>query len=627
MPALDQSVICGDIPRLNKGPWERELREKNIWISDYGEGCPSFEVLLGADVCGALLTGQLFKLKCGLIAVETKLGWLIMGKVPGKEPRGMTSVTVTSLLIQNAVISDLWRLDTLGIRDPTETRSRHELEQAALDHFKETIVVNEEGRYEVCLPWLEGRERLQENTNLDIVKTRCVSMATKLLADGRYGDYDAVFEEWLRDNVIEIVPEKELKNKACYLPHRGVFKENSTTKVRPVFDASFKTGGTISLNDCLEKGPNLIEQIPPIILRFRREKIGVVADIKKAFLQIAVTKKDRDFLRFVWWENFEEKKMKVFRHCRIVFGLNCSPFLLAAVLNLHFEECPAEFRETAEILRKSFYVDNCVTSVSSEGKLLKFIQDSQQLLANACFELRGWEHSSLRDGGKQKSPIPVLGLLWDKEADVLFCDLKPLEVPEKDVTQRKVLSVVHRIFYPVGFSCPVTLIPKLLIQNSWSCKSDWDETLPEEMRRKYEAWIAELPLLSDVRIPRCCSLEGSTNDWSLHTFCDASKAAYCAVVFLRSTKEGKGSLSLLQAKTRVAPLQDITIPRLELMACCIGARLTSSVIEGMELKHIPIYCWTDSSTALYWIKGHFRQQSCKRDTRIDTQGDVETCPR
>jgi hypothetical protein len=86
MPALDQSVICGDIPRLKKGPWERELREQNIWISDYGEGCPNIEVLLGADVCGSMLTGQLFKLKCGLIAVETKLGWLVMGKVPGKEP-------------------------------------------------------------------------------------------------------------------------------------------------------------------------------------------------------------------------------------------------------------------------------------------------------------------------------------------------------------------------------------------------------------------------------------------------------------------------------------------------------------------------------------------------------------
>jgi hypothetical protein len=120
-----------------------------------------------------------------------------------------------------------------------ETRSRHELEQAALDHFKETIMVNE-GRYEVCLPWLEGHERLQENMNLDIVKARCVSTATKLLVEGRYSDYDAVFEEWLRD-VIQVVPESELKNKACYLPHRGVFKDNSTTKLIPVFDASFKT--------------------------------------------------------------------------------------------------------------------------------------------------------------------------------------------------------------------------------------------------------------------------------------------------------------------------------------------------------------------------------------------------
>jgi hypothetical protein len=104
--------------------------------------------------------------------------------------------------------------------------------------------------------------------NMDLVKARCASTATRLIADDRYCDYDAVFEEWLRDKVIEVVPESELKDRACYLPHRGVFKEDSTTKIRPVFDASFKPGGTLSLNDCLEKGPNLIEQIPPIIVRF-----------------------------------------------------------------------------------------------------------------------------------------------------------------------------------------------------------------------------------------------------------------------------------------------------------------------------------------------------------------------
>ncbi|GFS58397.1 uncharacterized protein TNCV_2475341 [Trichonephila clavipes] len=70
-----------------------------------------------------------------------------------------------------------------------------------------------------------------------------------------------VFEEWLIEDIIEKVPLEELSKYGCYLPHRGIFKENSTTKVRPVFDASNKKKGFPSLNDCLEKGPNTLELI------------------------------------------------------------------------------------------------------------------------------------------------------------------------------------------------------------------------------------------------------------------------------------------------------------------------------------------------------------------------------
>jgi hypothetical protein len=54
----------------------------------------------------------------------------------------------------------------------------------------------------------------------------------------------------------------------------------------------------------------------------------------------------------------------------------------------------------------------------------------------------------------------------------------------------------------------VTLYPKLLIYNSWNLKSGWDKTLLEE-QRGFEFWVAELPLLYEVRIPRCLTKWGS----------------------------------------------------------------------------------------------------------------------
>ncbi|GBN62409.1 hypothetical protein AVEN_36287-1 [Araneus ventricosus] len=85
-----------------------------------------------------------------------------------------------------------------------------------------------------------------------------------------------------------------------YLPHRAVFKDNSTTQVRPAFDGSAKTRNYVSINECIEKGSNLIEMIPAILNRFRWAKIGVLSDIKQAFLQIALNESDKDVLRFMW---------------------------------------------------------------------------------------------------------------------------------------------------------------------------------------------------------------------------------------------------------------------------------------------------------------------------------------
>lgn len=87
----------------------------------------------------------MYKFKRGLVAVETRLGWLIMGKVPGEKNQVVSALTVTSLLTHNTTVVQLWRLDKLGIRGPTETFSTQELELATLDNFKETVITAGDG--------------------------------------------------------------------------------------------------------------------------------------------------------------------------------------------------------------------------------------------------------------------------------------------------------------------------------------------------------------------------------------------------------------------------------------------------------------------------------------------------
>lgn len=159
-------------------------------------------------------------------------------------------------------------------------------------------------------------------------------------------------------------------------------------------DASAKCKNFPSLNDCLEKGPNLIELIFTILLRFCIERIGVISDIKKAFLQICLSEKDRDSLRFLWYDEFGN--IISYRHVRVVFGVSCSPFLLGAVINHHLkrlfsdESMKSMFKNPEKNLPKlmeSFYVDNCVTSLSTMTEVEQFMYDASLAMSEGAFEL------------------------------------------------------------------------------------------------------------------------------------------------------------------------------------------------------------------------------------------------
>ncbi|GFV63172.1 uncharacterized protein TNCV_4329971 [Trichonephila clavipes] len=328
------------------------------------------------------------------------------------------------------------KFPSLRLKDPSEKKSKLQLQDLALKHFENTVLRDDEGRL---------------------------------------FDYEQVLVDWEKEGIIEKIAQDEPKNggKFHYLPHRPVFKENSTTKIRPVFDGSAHHGKSCSLNDCVEKGPNLIEMIPEILNCFRLGKIGVISDIRKAFFKISLHENDMDFLRFL------------------------CPFLLAAILNHHFKQAP-EHLEAAEKLKDSMYVDYCLASVDSSKELESFQRDSTELLALGKFDLRGWRHSDIESNfdfqdNQQKSDqqeIQVLGLMWNVKEDTFPISYR--ETESKEVTKRRILSLAHRIFDPIGFTCPITLIPKLLIQECWKIEASWDSKLQIDIERKLEKWKTNL---------------------------------------------------------------------------------------------------------------------------------------
>ncbi|XP_008484712.1 uncharacterized protein LOC103521378, partial [Diaphorina citri] len=198
--------------------------------------------------------------------------------------------------------------------------------------------------------------------------------------------------------------------------------------------------------------PNLIEKIPSALAKFRQRKIGVSGDITKAFLQISVAPNDRDFLRFLWQTT--DGQLKVFRHCRVLFGASPSPFLLEACINLHIDTTLSLCKEgksnysivLLELLKNSFYVDNCLASVDNIEQAQSFITLASSVMIERGFELRGWEKS----GDQVDKTTNVLGLVWDRYSDTLAINTERLSTMKFDnVTKKIMLSAAHRLFDPL----------------------------------------------------------------------------------------------------------------------------------------------------------------------------------
>ena len=189
--------------------------------------------LIGADIYGKLLSGRREILPCGLVAIETYLGWIVTGKMRSRQK--VSSMTAVTLFAQSEPVNKLWELDVLGSQDPQSKTSKEERERSVRAYFLNTVRVNKDGRYEVRLPWIEGHPPVPRSFNL--TRRRLENTIRKLARSMLWTEYEEVLEDWLKTGIIEEVPMLQ-RDEGHYLPHQPVVKENSTTKVRPVFNAS-----------------------------------------------------------------------------------------------------------------------------------------------------------------------------------------------------------------------------------------------------------------------------------------------------------------------------------------------------------------------------------------------------
>ncbi|GFY59430.1 uncharacterized protein TNIN_318801 [Trichonephila inaurata madagascariensis] len=205
-------------------------------------------------------------------------------------------------------------------------------------------------------------------------------------------------------------------------------------------------------------------------------------------------------------------------------------------------------------------------------------------MSNECFNLREWDSNVKKSISKCEGDTNVLGLIWNLDRDTLRSTVNNA-ILEKltEMTRRTILSAIQGIFDPLG----IFYNPKC----GWEVKLAWDSPLLLGLCNKFDKWFKEILLLQNVEIPRYCAMN---SDSDLHVFVDASKNAYAACIFVRTKLASGIKLHLLRAKSRVAPIKSVSMPRLELLACCVGSRLANSLRNSLDIPDLKITYWSDS---------------------------------
>ncbi|UYV75259.1 hypothetical protein LAZ67_12003126 [Cordylochernes scorpioides] len=610
--AVVTGVLTSEIPnfRLKDPNWPTL---KNLKLAD-----PEFyiqapiDMILGADIYTELMLNGSISLGEGLpMAINTRLGWVLLGKLMGTSE---SNTEVCNLSLQSEpelefVLKRFW--ETESVPSPDLCTQDEDCERL----FSNNHGRDSHGRYWVKLPFRQHRPLLGESREKAL--RRFLSLEGKLCKNVKlYDQYRGFMKEYEHLNHMERVPIAEVKRELCrcyYMPHHSVIREQSTTtKMRVVFDASAKSENNVSLNQFLHKGPKIQQDVFFILLRFRTYPVAITADIEKMYRQIRIHPEDADYQRILWRPSPEEPVVD-YRLLTVTYGTTSAPFLAMRTLQQLAEDEGQNYPEASRVTLNDFYVDDLLTGAQTIAEAKELIDQLTDLMKKGGFHLRKWnsncheivshveEMNEEKKINLEKGAISkILGIVWDHVQDTFRVNIT---LPEEVVTKRDLLSNIARIFDPLGFLSPTTVALKIIMQELWRGGTGWDEHIQNDIKEKWNNFRAELLKLGELSIPRYVWACEGDRDVQLHGFCDASSVAYSAVCYLRTVSlDGQVHISMLAAKTRVAPCKSLTLPRLELCAALLLSQLYRSVVDSLKIDIGRAYLWSDSQISLSWIK-------------------------
>lgn len=568
------------------------------------------------------------------IAVRSKMGWTVYGPEKQK-PNASTYLNLHSVTpITNQQLHELMReqyaLNEIGVTSFAIPEPKEEQRAKAI--LKSTTKRIGE-RFETGLLWREDERRFPDSYPMAMRRLKALERKLQRVPV-------------LKQKVCQMIEEYELKGYAhkitdaelsetpitsvWYLPLNVVINPRKPDKIRLVWDAAATVAG-ISLNSELLKGPDMLVPLPKVVCCFREGPVALGGDIQEMYHQLKIRADDKQAQRFLF-QSKDSGAPQIYVMDVATFGATCSPCSAQFVKNINAEQFSDEYPQATSAIVKQHYVDDYYDSVDSVEEAIQRAREVKYIHAKGGFHIRNWVSNSAaflealgeRSGeevvhfnrDKGSNCERVLGIVWNPVEDVFsFSTASKAEFVkvldgEEYPTKRMVLSFVMAQFDPIGLLTPVTVRGKMLVQDLWRTGCDWDEKIDEIAAHKWMRWISLMRSIGSFKLPRSyfgnaksCEIK----DLQLHIFTDASETAYGCVAYFRAVVRGEVRCALVMSRSKVAPLKQISIPRLVLMAAVLGARLARTVRESHNFVVDRVVYWTDANVVLSWIRSDQRR--------------------
>jgi len=586
------------------------------------------EIIIGADLYGEIILDGLRKGSVGQpIAQNTIFGWILSGPTAPPTSAPPTSVSPASghccshvtfsredPLSLDRALRRFWEVEEI----PRKTLLTPD-EQRCEEHFLATYSRCADGRYIVRLPFKTGPP-----LNIGYSRgaaSRCLNGLLRRFkqSPALQKEYSAFLREYQELGHMREAPPLPESSQCVFIPHHPVIRDaSSTTHLRVVFNASSITSNGSSLNEHMLTGPKLQTDLAAVILRWRQFRYVYSADIAKMYRQILVDPRDVNYQRILWCEN-ESSCSREYQLLTVTYGTASAPFLALRVIRQLVQDEGRAFPLAVPVLQDHIYVDDVLFGADDIPLLLQTRDQTCALLSRGQFQLRKWSSNSPRllDGLPEANhglacsktlqndeQLKILGICWIPSQDAFRFHVS---IPRSSRrTKRSILSIIARLFDPLGWGAPVTITAKIFLQKLWQLRVDWDETIPAHLETEWISIEDSLQAIDGLTLGRWIKRGADTVECELHGFSDASQKAYAAAVYLRlKSLSSERSSMLLVSKSKVAPIKPWSVPRLELAAAVLLSRLIEFVSNSLLLPETTqCFCWTDSSVVLAWVTQH-----------------------